>query len=208
MIKNIIFDIGGVLVEFSPEKILRKMGLPETEVLEIAKTTSLGPHWKELDRGVMSKEEVFELMLSETKEEYKADARRFLYDEVLSTVKSFDYSEEWLRELKSRGYNIYLLTNYPDWMFDYHWANTFTFTKSVDGKVVSAVVKQIKPDEEIYTTLLKKYNLIPEESVFIDDKAENIQTAKALKINVIQFTNINDVKNKLNSLLENQNAIL
>ncbi|MCI5520403.1 MAG: HAD family phosphatase [Treponema sp.] len=208
MIKNIIFDIGGVLVEFSPEKILRKMGLPETEVLEIAKTTSLGPHWKELDRGVMSKEEVFELMLSETKEEYKADARRFLYDEVLSTVKSFDYSEEWLRELKSRGYNIYLLTNYPDWMFDYHWTNTFTFTKSVDGKVVSAVVKQIKPDEEIYTTLLKKYNLIPEESVFIDDKAENIQTAKALKINGIQFTNIKDVKNKLNSLLENQNAIL
>lgn len=208
MIKNIIFDIGGVLVEFSPEKILRKMGLPETEVLEIAKTTSLGPHWKELDRGVMSKEEVFELMLSETKEEYKADARRFLYDEVLSTVKSFDYSEEWLRELKSRGYNIYLLTNYPDWMFDYHWTNTFTFTKSVDGKVVSAVVKQIKPDEEIYTTLLKKYNLIPEESVFIDDKAENIQTAKALKINGIQFTNINDVKNKLNSLLENQNTIL
>lgn len=208
MIKNIIFDIGGVLVEFSPENILRKMGLPETEVLEIAKTTSLGPHWKELDRGVMSKEEVFELMLSETKEEYKADARRFLYDEVLSTVKSFDYSEEWLRELKSRGYNIYLLTNYPDWMFDYHWTNTFTFTKSVDGKVVSAVVKQIKPDEEIYTTLLKKYNLIPEESVFIDDKAENIQTAKALKINGIQFTNINDVKNKLNSLLENQNTIL
>ena len=208
MIKNIIFDIGGVLVEFSPENILRKMGLPETEVLEIAKTTSWGPHWKELDRGVMSKEEVFELMLSETKEEYKADARRFLYDEVLSTVKSFDYSEEWLRELKSRGYNIYLLTNYPDWMFDYHWANTFTFTKSVDGKVVSAVVKQIKPDEEIYTTLLKKYNLIPEESVFIDDKAENIQTAKALKINGIQFTNINDVKNKLNSLLENQNTIL
>lgn len=208
MIKNIIFDIGGVLVEFSPENILRKMGLPETEVLEIAKTTSLGPHWKELDRGVMSKEEVFELMLSETKEEYKADARRFLYDEVLSTVKSFDYSEEWLRELKSRGYNIYLLTNYPDWMFDYHWTNTFTFTKSVDGKVVSAVVKQIKPDEEIYTTLLKKYNLIPEESVFIDDKAENIQTAKALKINGIQFTNINDVKNKLNPLLENQNAIL
>lgn len=203
MIKNIIFDIGGVLVEFSPENILRKMGLPETEVLEIAKTTSLSPHWKELDRGVMSKEEVFELMLSETKEEYKADARRFLYDEVLSTVKSFDYSEEWLRELKSRGYNIYLLTNYPDWMFDYHWTNTFTFTKSVDGKVVSAVVKQIKPDEEIYTTLLKKYNLIPEESVFIDDKAENIQTAKALKINGIQFTNINDVKNKLNSLLEN-----
>ena len=208
MIKNIIFDIGGVLVEFSPENILRKMGLPETEVLEIAKTTSLGPHWKELDRGVMSKEEVFELMLSETKEEYKADARHFLYDEVLSTVKSFDYSEEWLRELKSRGYNIYLLTNYPDWMFDYHWTNTFTFTKSVDGKVVSAVVKQIKPDEEIYTTLLKKYNLIPEESVFIDDKAENIQTAKALKINGIQFTNINDVKNKLNSLLENQNTIL
>ena len=208
MIKNIIFDIGGVLVEFSPENILRKMGLPETEVLEIAKTTSLGPHWKELDRGVMSKEEVFEHMLSETKEEYKADARRFLYDEVLSTVKSFDYSEGWLRELKSRGYNIYLLTNYPDWMFDYHWANTFTFTKSVDGKVVSAVVKQIKPDEEIYTTLLKKYNLIPEESVFIDDKAENIQTAKALKIKGIQFTNIKDVKNKLNSLLENQNAIL
>ncbi|WP_027729086.1 HAD family phosphatase [Treponema sp. C6A8] len=201
MIKNIIFDIGGVLVAFEPVRVLREMGLPEEEVKVIFEHTAGGPYWKELDRGVMQKEEVFNKMLSTIPSEYQADAKRFFSQEVLKTVSSFPYSADWLKNLKERGYKLYLLTNYPDWMFDYHWKNAFTFTAYVDGKIVSAQEKIIKPDHTIYQALIKKYNLIPSESVFIDDLAVNVQGARETGLNAIQFTNIEETKSNLESLL-------
>ena len=202
MIKNIIFDIGGVLVEFHPEKTIRDMGLPEEEVQAIAYGTGLSPIWAEFDRGVMSREEVIKLMLKGIPDSYKADAERFLRKEALKTVTPYDYAAEWVSGLKERGYNIYLLTNYPDWMFDYHFEHTFTLSKFVDGMVVSGKVKCIKPDARIYQEILNKYSLNPAESVFIDDRLENVVGAKAQGIHGIQFTNIEDVKSKLENLLK------
>jgi len=202
MIKNIIFDIGGVLVDFLPEHTLAQMGLSEKEVNTIAKKTALGPHWKELDRGVMSKEEVFELMINDVPKKYQEHARTFLTKEALKTVTSRPYARQWLHDLKAQGLNIYLLTNYPEWMFDNHWVTTFTFTDYVDGKIVSAKEKLIKPDAVIYEALLNKYNLNPQESVFIDDRIENIEAAKALKINGIHFTEFDKVSKKLEEMLE------
>lgn len=202
MIKNIIFDIGGVLVEFHPEKTIRDMGLPEEEVQAIAYGTGLSPIWAEFDRGVMSREEVIKLMLKGISDSYKADAERFLRKEALKTVTPYDYAAEWVSGLKERGYNIYLLTNYSDWMFDYHFEHTFTFSKFVDGMVVSGKVKCIKPDARIYQEILNKYSLNPAESVFIDDRLENVVGAKAQGIHGIQFTNIEDVKSKLEHLLK------
>lgn len=201
MIKNIIFDIGGVLVAFEPDRVLREMGLPEEEVKVIYEHTAKGPYWKELDRGVIPQEEVHKQMLSTIPEEYKEDARRFLTKEVINAVRSFDYSADWLKNLKEHGYNVYLLTNYPDWMFDYHKEHVFTFTPYVDGKVVSGKVKLIKPDHAIYKALIEKYNLNPAESVFIDDLAANAQAAREVGLNAIQFTNIDEVKKNLGELL-------
>lgn len=198
MIKNIIFDIGGVLVDFNPLKILREMGLEETEVQSIAKSTVLGPHWKELDRGVMQKNDVYELMLKDTEDKYKADAKCFLENEVLKTVTSFDYSADWCKSLKAKGFKIYLLTNYPEWMFDYHWENVFTFSKYIDGEVVSGKVKLIKPDSKIYTTLLQKYNLNAGECVFIDDRQENVEAAEKSGIKGIHFESYEQVLKSLN----------
>lgn len=202
MIKNIIFDIGGVLVDFEPERTLKEMGLSQSEVDIIARFTALGPHWKELDRGVMKKEDVFELMISEVPQEYKNNARKFLYEETLKTVKSRNYSKNWLAELKAKGFNIYLLTNYPEWMFNEHWKNVFTFTDSVDGKIVSGKEKVIKPDAEIYNLILNTYSLKAEESIFIDDRLENIEAANKIGIHGIQFTTLEEVKEKICALVK------
>lgn len=201
MIKNIIFDIGGVLVDFLPEQTLAQMGLSEKEVNTIAKKTAFGPHWKELDRGVIPKEEIFELMINEIPKKYQNHARDFLYKETLKTVTSRSYAREWLHDLKGKGLNIYLLTNYPEWMFDNHWVTTFTFTDYVDGKIVSAKIKKIKPDSGIYEELLSTYNLNAEESVFIDDRKENIEAAEALGINGIHFTEYEAVCRQLDQLI-------
>ena len=202
MIKNIIFDIGGVLVAFEPARVLREMGLPEEEVKVIYEHTAKGPYWKELDRGAIPQEEVHKQMVSTIPEKYKEDAMRFLSKEVIKAVRSYEYSAEWLKGLKERGYNVYLLTNYPDWMFDYHREHVFTFSPYVDGEVVSGKVKLIKPDHAIYKTLIEKYNLNPAESVFIDDLEANAEAAREVGLNAIHFTNIDEVKTKLNELLD------
>lgn len=201
MIKNIIFDIGGVLVSFEPDRVFREMGLSEEEVQILYQHTAKSPYWKELDRGLLPKEEVFQTMVNTMPQAYRKDAMEFFTKRIPEAVTSFDYSADWLKGLKERGYNIYLLTNYPEWLFETHWKKGFTFVPYVDGKVVSGNVKLIKPDHAIYETIIKKYSLNPAESVFIDDVKENVQAAKETGLNAIQFTNINDVKNQLEKLL-------
>lgn len=201
MIKNVIFDIGGVLVSFEPDRVFREMGLPEEEVQILYQHTAKSPYWKELDRGILPKEEVFQTMVNTMPQAYRKDAMEFFTKRIPEAVTSFDYSADWLKGLKERGYNIYLLTNYPEWLFETHWKKGFTFVPYVDGKVVSGNVKLIKPDHAIYETIIKKYSLNPAESVFIDDVKENVQAAKETGLNAIQFTNINDVKETLEKLL-------
>lgn len=199
MIKNIIFDIGGVLVDFHPVKTLQDMGLSFEEAEELYRI--FVPDWYKLDEGIVPHEDIFNEMIKRTPEKYKKTADTFFHEYLFSTVTSFDYSREWVKSLHDKGFNIYLLTNYSDDMFDFHWKNVFTFADFVDGEVVSAKVKLIKPDERIYRTILEKYGLDAGESVFIDDRLENVEAACRLGIHGIRFTELEEVKKELDSLL-------
>lgn len=197
MIKNIVFDIGGVLVDFHPIKTLMDMGLSQEQAEELNQK-AFAPIWDELDRGVMNREDVFAQMIKNTPVNMKKTAEQFLTNEIFKTVTSRQYSADWLKNLKKNGYKIYLLTNYPDFMFEYHWKNTFTFSDSVDGKIVSGIEKVMKPDHRIYERLLEEYGLVPSESLFIDDREENVTAAQQTGISAIRFTAFEEV----NSLMQ------
>ena len=201
MIKNIIFDVGGVLVDFHPEKTMKNMGFSEEEAKIIAKATTQGNLWAELDRGALPKEEVFERMYDkireitgEKSEKYISAAETFLSKGIFQTVTPFPYAANWLSELKNRGFKIYILSNYPSWLWDYHWQTTFTFTPFVDDKIVSGKIKLIKPDPRIYQHILKEFSLVADECVFIDDRTENIEAAKSQGIHGIIFTDFETTK--------------
>ena len=202
MIKNIIFDLGGVLVDWNPVDKLRRMGLPEDEVNIIAQNTAFSAEWNEIDKGAIEKEKLFDVMLARIPEEYRKDAASFLNEGVFDAIHSFSYSAGWLKSLKERGLSLYLLTNYSEWMFDYHYKNEFSFTDSIDGMVVSGKVKLLKPDRAIYEALMEKYGLKPEECVFFDDRAENVEGAIKCGLNGIVFTDFEAAQAKLNSCLE------
>ena len=202
MIKNVIFDLGGVLVDWNPVGELRRMGLPEEEVNVIVQHTAHSQEWNEIDRGAEDKDSLYNKMIVNTPEQYRADAIRFLKEGVFNAIHSFSYSALWLKSLKERGLSVYLLTNYSDWMFDYHYKNEFSFTDYVDGMVVSGKVKLLKPERAIYECLMNKYNLKPEECVFFDDRLENVEGAKKCGINAIVFTDYETARTKLNSYLE------
>ncbi len=200
MIKNIVFDIGGVLVDFMPEKLMRQAGMPENKLEAWMKASVRSKWWPEMDRGFFKEEELLRFM-QEDSPEFSKELAWFMEIGKREVVESFDYSEGWLKGLKERGYHNYLLTNYPDSFFEIHSRESFTFMPYVDGQIVSAVVELIKPDPNIYRILLKTYGLKAEECVFIDDRRENVETAKKLGFHGICFESFEQATAQLEELI-------
>ncbi len=198
MIKNVIFDIGKVLVSFDWDKLAKEIGFSDDD-LEIMRVKVIGDRWNEFDRGVMSEKETIKYIQEVLPGlEDKFAELWYRIDEAISV---YSYTDDWIRELKDRGLNVFLLSNFPKDLFIKEEKEKFNFAKMADGKVISAFVKLIKPDPEIYRYLLKEYDLKAEECVFIDDRQQNVETAIELGFHGIQFTAYGEAREKLEKLL-------
>lgn len=185
MIKNIILDVGKVLVEWEPEAAFRELGFDEETSRAVAEATVLSPDWNELDRSALSNEELLAKFIGNAPE-YEREIRA-MWDNIGLPIYQYDYSRSWIRKMKENGYHVYILSNYSSWTYE-HTTEALSFLEDVDGAVFSFQVQQIKPEPEIYRSLFKKYSLKPEECVFLDDRQENIAAAAAQGMAGICFT--------------------
>lgn len=182
MIKTIILDIGNVLAHFRWEDYLDESGYTEDMKERISRATVLSHRWDELDRGArIEKDIIAECLMAEP--EAKKEIEQFFIDSE-DLVKEYDYSKDLVRRLKNKGYKVYILSNYAKFTFK-HARENFEFLDYIDGMVISYEVKYIKPEPEIYQILIDKYNINPEEAVFLDDKYENLEAAKPFGIKTI-----------------------
>ncbi len=198
MIKNIIFDIGNVLVTFDWEDLAREIGFTDDDI-QILVERVIGDRWDEFDRGVMPEDEALKYIqevLPGLEDKFAT-----LWYRIDEAIAVYPYVDGWMKDLKEEGYNIYLLSNFPKSLFEKESEEKLTFLKFVDGKVISSFVKLIKPDREIYEYLLNQYNLKADECVFLDDRAKNIIAAEAIGIHGIQFKNYEDARVRLETLL-------
>lgn len=195
MIKNIIFDIGRVLVKWEPQKTMRELGMTESEIEAVSDALFTSGLWNETDRSVLPDEEVFRQFVERAPEQEKNI--RLFWENLDKAIVQFDYVIPWMRALKKAGYRIYILSNYGKWTYDSTKDNALSFLSEVDGGIFSYEIKIIKPDIKIYQALLEKYNLNPEECVFMDDLEANIAGAKAAGINGIVFTSKEDAEKQL-----------
>lgn len=195
--KNIIFDVGKVLVKYEWEKYLDGFGFPKEERDKIARVVFQSKTWDERDRGSEKEEYYIEQMIKDAPE-YADDIREVMRRSG-ETIEMMDYAETWIRYLKDKGYHIYILSNYSAYMLE-KTQKELTFLKYVDGAVFSCDVKQIKPEADIYRTLLKRYHLDPDKSVFLDDRAENCEGARKEGIHAIQFESFKQAAAELEKL--------
>lgn len=193
MIKNMIFDVGNVLVKFRPKEVMEELGFAPGRVQELLKATVQGALWKELDRGVIPEEEVIAQMRSRVAEDARADFDRFMTEGKELLVLTYSYAADWLRECKEQGYHVYLLSNYPVSYFELH-SSVFSFLPYIDGKIVSGYVKMLKPDPGIYHCLLDTYHLRAEECLFFDDLPGNVEAAKSMGMHGICFTGYEEAR--------------
>ncbi len=195
MVKNIILDVGKVLVAWEPEAALQKLGFDEKTVKAVAEATVNTPIWNETDRGVWPDEKILNAFY-ENAPEYKKEIDLF-WNHLEDAIEQFPYTKEWISNMKKQGLHVYILSNYGAWTYQRTKDNALDFLPLTDGDVFSYTVKMIKPDVEIYETLLKKYQLTADECVFIDDRMENIEGAKKAGIHGICFETIEQVKEDL-----------
>ncbi len=204
MIKNIIFDIGQVLAHFRWREYIEELGFSKEINERLANATVLSVNWNEVDRGVKTPTEFIELCIS-VDPEIEQQIRKF-FEDTSNIVVEFDYSKDWLLELKKQGYHIYILSNYGEINYT-HVKDKFTFLQYVDGAVISYQEKCIKPEKRIYEILLNRYQLNADECVFIDDLKANVLGAQEFGIHTIQFHNMEQAKKELGVLIDGEHNI-
>ena len=186
MIKNIIFDMGNVLLDYNPDAAMQMLGINEKAKPVIMKELFGGNEWVQLDLGNISVDEAFENIKQRIHEEYHSDLRKCIdgWDVCMVPVEG---AKEFCEAVKSEGFGVYILSNAHKSFYSYfpRYFNLDFF----DGVVVSADVHTVKPDIKIYKHLLEKYNLKAEECLFIDDRADNVDGALKSGMKAVQFKN-------------------
>ena len=183
MIRNVIFDVGNVLIEFDWHKFLRTLFDEET-AQNVSPAMWGTPAWDELDRGVLSMEEVTALFIANAPD-YEPQIREAL-DRIGECPSVKPYTIAWIRELKAQGFRVYYLSNYFQTIWEKR-PDIRAFADETDGGIFSWQEKVIKPSPESFQRLLDRYGLKAKESLFIDDSPKNITAAKALGFHAVRF---------------------
>ena len=204
ILKNLVFDMGNVLIEWNSEKILKAItedihlqDLLKKEVFE----TGL---WVETDEGVKTREEVIEIVTGKLGEDYRNEITQLLrywykYVDVFTKV------QDRIIELSKSGYSIYILSNTAFTFYDLVKEGYLPATSVAKGMVLSCEEKVLKPDEKIYNILLERYNLDPHDTMFFDDLPENIWGAARCEINGFVVENESELLTYLDKLREEMN---
>ncbi len=197
-IDTIIFDLGGVLVDWKPEYLYRKVFNDDEEKVQWFLNTVCTSNWNAEQDGGRTIEEAENLKIAEFPEH--EDLIRLYYNQWHQMFSgSIAENVALFKSLKASGnYKIYALTNWSAEKWD-KALELFPFFNDFDGVVVSGKEKTRKPFEKIYNIIIDKYDIDPEKAIFIDDNKENVVAAKALKFHGIHYESPQQLLKKLQS---------
>ncbi len=182
---NIIYDLGGVVFNWQPEKLIKKLFDDESERKLIADNLFFHPDWIEMDRGTLLTEEAINRSFIRTGIEKKRI--KMSLDSVPNALTLNKETVDIIKETKKNGHNLYVLSNmHID--FANFLTDNYDFWELFSGIEFSCFVKMIKPDKSIFNYILEKYSLEKNETIFIDDSEANIKTAKEIGIKTVHFT--------------------
>ena len=186
MIKNVFLDMGNVLLNFDPGYSINKYCKTKEEKDIVRKALFEGEEWIKSDAGEISDKDKFERVKHKVPEKYHESLRQCAenWDLCMTPLKG---AKDFCDYLKNKGYGIYILSNASDKFYIYF--PRFLPLDYFTGVVVSSDIHMLKPNEDIYNYILNKYKLKAEESLFIDDREENVEGAKKVNINGEVFKN-------------------
>lgn len=183
-IKHVIFDIGNVMVRWSPVEIAR-LAFPEhADPAALREKLFREDFWIALNKGQVTEEKVKQLYQQQSG--LSADDAERLFYYVRESLIPLFRSQALLERIKSAGYGVYALTDNVNEIVAY-LKDKYDFWSLFDGAIVSAEEGCMKPSEQIYHCLFERYQLKPQECVFLDDMPHNVAGSKACGMDAIQF---------------------
>ena len=197
MVRNIVFDMGQVIIRFDPAFFMDREGINDPEERKlIMNELFLSVEWAQMDAGVLTEETAEPSILQRFPERMHEKVRHLLYNWAYprETVPGM---EEIVEKLKNQGYGVYLLSNASKAQHQY-WP-LIPVSRLFDGKLISCDVRTVKPCPRIYELFTEKFGLQPEECLFVDDSAANVAAAIACGWQGIVFHgDAEELKKKMN----------
>jgi putative hydrolase of the HAD superfamily len=184
MVKNVVLDMGNVLLNFNPEVSLNLYCSSEEEKEIIRRELFHGPEWKLGDKGEIKDKDRFDLVKIRVPVEHH-EALRNCADNWAICMTPLEGAREFCERIKELGLGIYVLSNASDAFYEYF--PKFLPLDFFNGVFVSSNYRMLKPDVEIYKRFLKEYDLKPEECLFVDDMEVNVEAAKEAGMNAFHF---------------------
>lgn len=201
MYKNIIFDLGGVLVDFAPRVFLVDHFLNEKVENQLYDITFGSEEWLLMDAGKLSRTEAYDRMRKKAAEIGRNYELEIILADWTDMLHTKEDTVRVAKRLQKAGYNLFYLSNIAQDVFDA--LKTRKFFSMFSGGLASYETGLLKPDVRIYETLLARYELNPAECLFIDDNAANAAAATKAKIAGFHFVSAHS----LARMLENSNLL-
>jgi 2-haloacid dehalogenase len=196
-IKNIIFDFGGVLIDWNPRYLYNKYFDTEEQTSYFLQHICTSEWNAQMDAGKPFSEAIDELSAKYPK---WAEAIKIYHTRWIEMIGGeIDGASELIDDLKTAGFHIYGLTNWAAETLDLCKKQYLIFDK-FDGMIVSSEVQMVKPNPKIYKILLSRYSLLPDNSIFTDDSLCNISGAERVGIKGILFENISQLRTAIESV--------
>ena len=191
---NIVFDLGGVVFDWRPEKIIRRVFAdPKTQSL-VKEHIFEHVDWVELDRGTISFDQA--VARGASRSGLSREAIEKLLNEVPPSLTPLQGTIDLIRSIKDSDNRFFVLSNMHIASIAYLEEN-YDIWDMFDGIVISSRIQKVKPEIDIYEYLLGEYELTPAETVFIDDMSENLAVARSTGIQTIRFVSSSQCRQAL-----------
>ena len=197
MIKNIVFDIGGVLADYRMKEFLMEKGLDGPMIKRVLKASVMNPYWGRFERGEVTEEETLQAFIAADPEIERE--LRLAFTNLSGMLVSLDYAIPLVRRLKKAGYGVYYLSNYSKKAYD-ECGESLAFMPYMDGGIVSFKVGMTKPDQRMFSCFLERFGLTAETCLFVDDTEENVLAARALGFSGFVFSGVDGLMEELKKL--------
>ena len=199
MIKNIIFDLGNVIINYNQEKIIKQFTQNKDEHDYIIEQIFKAPEWQMMDLGTVTNQEAANIINQRNNFKYKDLTDEFLNNWYKVQIINRDVVE-FAKKLYKKGYKLYVLSNMANLTFEFF--KNDEFFEMCDGIIISAHEHIKKPDIKVFEILMSRYNLKPHECIFIDDDdtGRSYNTANEMGIlgRRVLPNNVKDIEKMLN----------
>ena len=193
-----LFDLGGVFFDWDPKNFFKDKFDNQSEMNFFLDNICNNDWNLQQDNGRLIIDAENDLISKFPNYEEKI---KMYYPNHRKMIKGiFHESIELLYELKKKNYSCYILSNWSSETFE-GMTDEYNFLKDFDGMIISGDIKLVKPDKKIFELAIEKFNLTPNETIFIDDRIENINSAQNLNFKTVHLTDPKRIKIKINELI-------